>query len=720
VAALTIGALVAAACSGDDDATETTPTTPTTVPETAPATTEPAEETGPASTSTTTTEVVEGAADAETIAAIEAAIEAAPEGCDPLDTRQCLFPYPSNALTERDRESRTDRMVVFPEGGTPVNASGVPVDPTQWNRNDGFSINSTLLTHVARLDPVASDLPRWTHLDDSLAEDATVVLVDTSTGERVPLWAEHDAKIEDPEEQLLVIHPAVVLEPATTYAVGIRGLVTIDGDPVEPSPVFRVLRDDLDTGIDAIEDRRDELEDAFEALATVGVPREELQLAWTFTTISTENVTERMLAIRDRALFDLADRAPEFEITEVVDAPDLEGIARQVVGTYTVTNFLTGEGGPGAEFNYDANDLPEVNGTVQSPFVCNIPEAVMAGDAPGRMVQYGHGLLGSHFEINASNVRAMSNEHRAVYCATKWAGMSEDDVANAVDTLNDFSRFHTMADRLQQGVLQQLELGRLMRAGDGLAADPAFQRADGSPLLDNSALYYDGNSQGGIMGIMLAALSRDFERAVLGVPGMNYSLLLPRSVDFDTYEAVMVPAYPDPVDRALLIAMVQMLWDRGEGAGYVQHVTDDTFTDTPAKRVLLHVAFGDWQVTELSAFIAARAMGVPIHRPVTADERSREAEPGWGLESVVYPASVPAEGDGDGDDPVETSTSAIIVWDSGSDPIPFDQLPPRSSRDSHEDPRADALVRQQKAAFLFDGVLIDVCAGGPCTVPPRD
>jgi hypothetical protein len=60
------------------------------------------------------------------------------------------------------------------------------------------------------------------------------------------------------------------------------------------------------------------------------------------------------------------------------------------------------------------------------------------------------------------------------------------------------------------------------------------------------------------------------------------------------------------------------------------------------------------------------------------------------------------------------------VWDSGSDPIPFDGVPPRTSRDSHEDPRADANVRVQKAAFMFDGVLVDVCgADQPCTAPPR-
>ena len=37
------------------------------------------------------------------------------------------------------------------------------------------------------------------------------------------------------------------------------------------------------------------------------------------------------------------------------------------------------------------------------------------------------------------------------------------------------------------------------------------------------------------MGGALTALAPDFNRAVLGVPGMNYSTLLRRSVDFDMY-----------------------------------------------------------------------------------------------------------------------------------------------------------------------------------------
>ena len=54
-------------------------------------------------------------------------------------------------------------------------------------------------------------------------------------------------------------------------------------------------------------------------------------------------------------------------------------------------------------------------------------------------------------------------------------------------------------------------------------------------MLDTRRLFYDGNSQGGILSGGLTALTPDFQRAVHGVPGMNYSTLLRRSVDFDLY-----------------------------------------------------------------------------------------------------------------------------------------------------------------------------------------
>ena len=86
-----------------------------------------------------------------------------------------------------------------------------------------------------------------------------------------------------------------------------------------------------------------------------------------------------------------------------------------------------------------------------------------------------------------------------------------------------------VADRMQQGILNFLFLARLIKDPDGFASDPAFQAgAANTPVLDGT-VFYDGNSQGGILGGAVTAVSTEWTRAVLGVPGMNYSTLLQRS-----------------------------------------------------------------------------------------------------------------------------------------------------------------------------------------------
>ena len=114
--------------------------------------------------------------------------------------------------------------------------------------------------------------------------------------------------------------------------------------------------------------------------------------------------------------------------------------------------------------------------------------------------------------------------------------------------------------------------------------------------------------------------------------------------------------------------------------------------------MLLDVAYGDHQVSPLAAMVAARTIGATIHRPVAANDRWPETDAGWGLESTTYPSR----------------GSAIIMWDSGMSPIPLENRPPRAGDDSHEDPRSDANVRDQKATFLFLNRLDDACNGAPC------
>jgi hypothetical protein len=216
---------------------------------------------------------------------------------------------------------------------------------------------------------------------------------------------------------------------------------------------------------------------------------------------------------------------------------------------------------------------------------------------------YGHGLLGSASELlGIGRVAAAVN---IASCATDWIGMSSGDIGNVVTVLSDLSTFRTQADRLQQGHLNFLFLGRLMRHAAGLGSHPAFQK-DGASVLDGREVFLLGASQGGILGGATSAVAQDWTRAVLAVGAANYSLLIPRSVDFDEFEPVLAESYPDALTRRLGFGLAQMLWDRGEANAYLQHLTRDPYPGTPVKDILHFMAFSDHQVANVATEVAAR------------------------------------------------------------------------------------------------------------------
>jgi hypothetical protein len=306
----------------------------------------------------------------------------------------------------------------------------------------------------------------------------------------------------------------------------------------------------------------------------------------------------------------------------------------------------------------------------------------------------------------------MSNEHNFVFCATDWSGMSTQDLPNIASILGDLSNFASLPDRAQQGFVNFMYLGRLMIHVDGFNSDPAFRFIkEGAPraVIDRTRLFYDGNSQGGIMGGSLTALAPDFNRAVLGVPGMNYSTLLRRSVDFDQYAVVLYQNYPNELERPLILSLIQTLWDRGEANGYAHHMTGDPLPNTPEHRVLLHEAFGDHQVANVTTEVEARTIGAAVRVPALDPGRHSDVTPYYGIPPI---ASFPFKG------------SALVVWDSGSPTPPPNNTPPRAGADPHGHPRGTAIARAQKAEFLKPGgVVVDTCGATPCyangyTPPP--
>ena len=725
--------------------------------------------------------------------------------CDFLDGAICLQPWPNDYFTAPDGASDTESRLNLHPLSMPRNTANKPIDNSEFNRNDGFSPGNMLVTRVPGLDnPQAFENTGAVPIDDPGAYDdpgQPVVVINAETGERHPVWAEIDSNPIDPVEGgdpndstdrakvNLIIRPLVNFEEEGRYVVALRSLKNAANETIQPADAFRVYRDNLITDQPLVEGRRPQMEELFEILGQAGIQRSSLYLAWDFSIASERNLSERMLSIRDDAFGQLGDSdlgngavegsAPAFTIdTANIETfepcsagtgPQCEGgeddrIARIVPGTVTVPCYLNNAScaPAGGTFNYSPADLADPDrlptqtpgNTASAAFECLVPRAAAAGLAPpSRPSLYGHGLLGSHTEVEGGNIRNMAGEHNFVLCATDWAGFSTLNAGNILAILQDLSLFPLLADHSQQGFLNMLYLGRLMIHEDGLVTDPAFQGPDGDDpdpdpdaLINREELFYDGNSQGGILGGGLTAVAPDFRQAVLGVPGMNYSTLLRRSVDFEPYakgqftEIVcdelpdpfktlcnneiladspfgLYDNYPNELERPLILSLMQTLWDRAEANGYAHHMTDDPLENTPSHNVLLHTAFGDHQVANVTAEVEARTIGASVYQPALDPGRHWEADGSAVIFDIPAVPSFPFGG------------SALVYWDGGplgfDDPFdgdaendgtatpPNENIPPRPpayGADPHSYPRNDVKGRAQKGAFLaVNGRLRNPC-----------
>ncbi|MFF9348525.1 hypothetical protein [Streptomyces sp. NPDC014734] len=626
-------------------------------------------------------------------------------GCDPLAAAECLLPFPNDWYTRPDPGTDTGRRVAFGTTDLPRATTGGAIDPTAWNRSDGFSPGSTLIAQVPGIDPVATGAAPLTDIGRSLAPDAPVVLLDTGTGERWPYWAELDANATDPARRALLIHPARNFRDGHHYAVALRRPKDSAGHTIPAAaPFAAVAGKPLPPG-HPLHARQRQLRPALAALRGAGVRSEGLYLAWDFTVASTRSLTGDLLALRDDAFRRLGDRAPDVDITDVTDltAEQDPRIAREVTGRIRVPGYLDRPGGPPGSVLHRGRDgtprrLPR--NTQIATFRCEIPRAAFR--TPSRPSLYGHGLLGRRSEVGAGNVRAMAAEGDFTFCATDWIGMAEEDIPVVLGALADPNLFPAVPERTEQGMLNALFLARALIHPRGLTADAAFRDDTGRPLLDvRHGVAYDGNSQGGILGGALLAVSPDIRRGVLGVTGMNYGLLLNRSADFAPFQQVLDQSYPDRLRQQIVLQLFQMVWDRGETDGYANHLTDH-------HQVLMHIAYGDHQVANAAADVEARTIGARLLTPALAPGRSPDTVPYWGIRPLAR-GQLPHRG------------SAMTVWDSGTPSPPTTNTAPTEpeyGHDPHSDPRNSSAARQQKVTFLTTGRVINVCGNTPCTAVP--
>lgn len=634
--------------------------------------------------------------------------------CDPIDPANCMLPFPNDYFTVVDSSTATGRRVAFDTDSLPANRVGVHLDATEYNRNDGFSPNNTILTRVPGIDDPATLTANGIVTQDDIGAytrpDQPIVLIDATTGARVPIWTELEMVAGGPTDasgdknhRLLIIHPAVALDYGRRYVVALRHLVDGSGSPIAPNDVFRAYRDGITTDNAAVEARRPAMDRNFQDLAGAGIERSDLYLAWDFTVASEQIITGRLRSIRDQAFAGLGDSDLANGIVEG-HAPTIDNVVvhpyslcssdsnpacngnesdydvARITGSIEVPCFMDAPTdpdledhtpcAPGSRLHYTGgSSTPSQNGSLamSAPFTCLLPRAAARSTTKAvgkRGVVFGHGLLGDHTQTE--ELRKFPAALDAVACGTSWAGMSSDDLATFLPLmLVDLGKFPALADRSQQGMLNVLFLARAMAASagqGGFAGLPEFAGEGQSALDPHGKVGYLGISQGGIFGGAATSVAPDWDRAVLGVPAMGFSTLLTRSTQFNRFLPLVYLMYPNGLERTIGISMLQMLWDRGETGGYVHRVVGDPFPNTRRHKVVLLEAFGDHQVTNVQTETEARTIGAVLRAPTIATGRSPLSVPFWGIPTA--PSSTFTQPGGyDGD-------ASLFVLDTG--PVRYD------------------------------------------------
>jgi hypothetical protein len=597
-----------------------------------------------------------------------------------------------------------------------------------------------------------SELASETNMAPSVEEDHPIHLFEVQEDgslEMVRFWLEEDAQDDTPIDGLTWMRPAKILEEETRYIVAIEDIVQTDGDAIGADADFAALRDGTAASRESVADRQEHFNEIFTILEDeAGINREDLTLAWDFNTASSDTLHGSMLEMRDKALDAVGDTGPSMTFTAVGEEDGSQeynctegepgynsGIAYLLRGTFDTPYYMRPVDESATDplalpsvFNMNEQGEIEQNGTRDAPFWIMVPCSAVGTEAePAGMIQYGHGLLGTGGQTDGGFNKRIAREYNYIFFGGNWTGMASPDLATVVSVVSDVGKFAQLVDRMHQGIIEFITLGRAMKNTFPTATEVTSRDIQ----IDPDTYYYSGISQGGIYGGTLMAVSPDLRYGHLGVPGQNYSILLHRSVDFDAYFGILRTSLPEPIDQGIALALIQQLWDQVDPSSYYKHMSKDPFPGNDPSYVMLAPAKGDYQVSTLTNLIAANSDSeVAVmenyapgdrdisHIGVTEQSYGTEEEPYVGSAVISWDLGNPWPEPGN-----EPPDDSAFCWEQRGMPASDDCASAEDCRecDPHGIPRYFPSHQEQMMHFFEnEGEVIDVCGGNGCRFETTD
>jgi hypothetical protein len=411
---------------------------------------------------------------------------------------------------------------------------------------------------------------------------------------------EHDARWH-PEPGFVTLHPRAPLAPATRHLV-----VVLAGDGIAAAPA-------ADPALRA------------EAAAALGIAPADVALAYPVTTgrpTADLGAATALIAAAAPPAYDvtpdpanlrwprgvmtrdefLATFAPGDLLDELTIA--LASAGTIAVGTYASLDFRTPE---------HTFDPQLISGAMPAPavdveFVLVLPDR-QAFPPPWPVTIIQHGFQASALEAFL-RARAFTDAGIATIGIDAVAHGRRGTVADFIVPAN----LRLVRDNFRQTVLDLVQLCRLASAG-GIDVVPP-----NGPDLDGRC-FYIGQSFGGVVGGMYAALSPDTEVAVLNVAGGGLTSILQSETLGGLVRLLFQPALGltgnDPgwdANLPFLVVLAQNLLDPADPIHYGALVFE-----TANRHVLIQSGRGDTLVPDATARALADAIGIPeLTMPITA------------------------------------------------------------------------------------------------------
>ena len=610
-------------------------------------------------------------------------------GCDNLNPLHCMLPFPSDAFLAADNTTVTGLRVEYASNTLPSSGTITNVQISGLNRFDGFSPSTQIMTAFESV-PALTGIADQHNIGASLATDHPTVLFNIDTGERVPHWVEIDARADDSEATIVFVRTLGALDYNAQYGVAFVGLSDLSGGPISTSQGFQAILDRHRTNSDDIQARRGGIENFIDDLEEMDYRKADINAAWLFHTASAESILGDIVTMRADALNRLGSDGIGCTVTSSEDDYGDEGnIYRRIRGTFTAPQYLESQVPPSLLVR-GIDGLPVYVEDAEIPFTMVIPQVLADLNESGPLVVFGHGFLGTG-EGTSNYLGGWAEDYKVSFVATDLYGWSSSDFDTLAFGMVEPHYFQHQAERIEQALINKMAMIRTFK---GICSDLDEMHYNGTNLVDSSDVHYMGYSLGGIYGASVVAVSPDIDRAVLWVGGSGFSTFIERSTNFASFADLFShsAAYPLRNDRALLIGVMQQMWDCSDPETFLSFADTGYGTDIEPFSFLSIISVNDAQVPGISSDRAARTAGIPV-----LDSSAR-------LPYGVSAQSGPIAG------------SAVVYWDGGYDAMPEGNSPPPvgDAGKAHNEIGPIEAVNDMVREFLLSGIVNDTC-DGTCT-----